>query len=316
MRAYVTDHLGRDWLLPELTAWRMEYTAGVPCDSVWVRCPWEQGSGTGPAHWVGFYAVHEGERVFTGVVDECQFTQSASGSVLEVSGRGMAARLLDNEALGQDYGTATQADIIRDHVMPYGIETAPGGVLPAVSQFSVAAGSSEWSVVYDFARYHGGVAPRFDRWGRLVLTGWTDSRELLVGDGAPVTELVCRDRRYGVLSQVLVRDRFSGNIQKVDNEAFLVAGGSARRVVTMPGRSNYKTMRYTGRFQLDKSASELERLEITVAQPFCAWPGDLVRVQRSNWERNGLYRAVQTTVGMDGNGYWTRMELAAPDFVV
>ena len=111
--------------------------------------------------------------------------------------------------------------------------------------------------------------------------------------------------------QVLVRDRFSGNIQTVDNEAFLAVGGSARRVVTMPGRSNYKTMRYTGRFQLDKSASELERLEITVAQPFCAWPGDLVRVQRSNWERNGLYRAVQTTVGMDGNGYWTRMELAA-----
>ena len=137
-----------------------------------------------------------------------------------------------------------------------------------------------------------------------------------MGDGAPVTELACRDRRYGVLSRVMVRDRFSGNIQTVDNEDFLTAGGSARRVVTMPGRSNYKSMRYTGRFQLDKSASELERLEITVAQPFCVWPGDLVRVQRSNWERNGLFLVVQTTVGMDGNGCWTRMELASPDFVV
>ena len=32
----------------------------------------------------------------------------------------MAALLLDNEALGQDYGTATLEDILRDHVAPMG----------------------------------------------------------------------------------------------------------------------------------------------------------------------------------------------------
>ena len=32
-----------------------------------------------------------------------------------------------------------QADILRDHVTPYGIQTAPGASLPAVSQFSVAS---------------------------------------------------------------------------------------------------------------------------------------------------------------------------------
>ena len=299
-----------------LTAWRLEYTSGVPCDSFWLRCPWEGGSGTSPADWVTFSAHREGERVFTGVVDECQVSLSASGGMLEVSGRGMAALLLDNEALGQDYSTATQADILRDHVTPYGIEVVPGTPLPAVSQFSVATGSSEWSVVYDFTRYHGGVVPRFDREGQLVLGGWTDSQERIVGDGARVTELVCRDKRYGALSQVLVRDRFSGVVQTVENKEFLAAGGRARRVVTMPGRSSYKAMRYTGQFQLDKSAAELERLEVTVGEPFAAWPGDLVRLQRSGWERNGLYRAAQVTVGLDAKGYWTRMELARPDFVV
>ena len=316
MRGYVTDARGETWILPELTAWQMEYTSGVPCDSFWLRCPWEAGGGTDPARWVGFAAEHEGERVFTGVVDECQISLDQSGRVLEVSGRSMAALLLDNEALGQDYGTATQADILRDHVTPYGIQTAPGAGLPPVSQFSVATGSSEWSVVYEFARYHGGVAPRFDRQGRLVLTGWTDAEERLVGDGAPVTRLCCRDKRYGVLSQVLVRDRFSGAVQKVENRAFLEDGGKARRVLTMPGRSNYKAMRYSGQFQLDRSAAELERLEVTVAQPFCAWPGDLVRLQRSGWDRCGLYRAAGTVTGMDSRGYWTRMELARPDFVV
>jgi hypothetical protein len=312
----VTDAKGAQWRLPVPTAWRMEYTVGTPCDSFWLRCPWETGSGTDPAEWVRFTADHGGERVFTGVVDECQLSLDRQGGVLEVSGRGMAALLLDNEALGQDYGVATQEDILRDHVTPYGISAAPGASLPSVSQFSVSTGSSEWSVVYEFARYYGGVAPRFDRQGRLVLTGWADGQEKQVGDAAPVTALVCRDRRYGVLSQVLVRDRYSGAVQTVNNEAFSALGGSARRVVTMPGRSGYKAMRYTGQFQLDKSASELERLEVTVAQPFCAWPGELVRVQRSGWERNGLFRVAQATAAMDGTGYWTELELARPDFVV
>ena len=61
-----------------LTAWRLEYTSGVPCDSFWLRCPWEGGSGTSPADWVTFSAHREGERVFTGVVDECQVSLSAS----------------------------------------------------------------------------------------------------------------------------------------------------------------------------------------------------------------------------------------------
>lgn len=316
MRGSVTDFRGERWTLPAPTAWRLEYTAGVPCDSFWLRCPWEAGGPTSPAGWVGYQADWEGERVFTGVVDECRVSQSAAGGVLELSGRGLAALLLDNEALGQDYQTATQEDILRNHVEPYGIVAAPGADLPAVSQFSVATGSSEWSVVYEFAQYYGGVAPRFDRLGRLVLAGWTQGQELLLGDGAPVTELACRDRRYGVLSQALVRDRYSGEIHAVDNRPFLTAGGRARRVVTMPGRSNYKAMRYTGQFQLNRSAAGLERLEVKVAQPFCAWPGDLVRVQRSGWERNGLYRTAGAAVGMDSSGAWTRLELARPDFVV
>jgi prophage tail gpP-like protein len=289
---------------------------GSPCDSFWLRCPWEAGGPTSPADWARFTADHQGERVFTGVVDECQVSQSASGGLLEVSGRGMAALLLDNEALGQDYLTATLQDILRDHVAPYGIETAAGAKLPAVTQFSVSAGSSEWSVLYEFARYYGGVAPRFDREGKLVLTGWPDRQEILLNDSAPVTELVCRDKRYGVLSQVLVRDRYSGDIQTVDNKRFLAEGGKARRVVTMPGRSSYKTMRYTGQFQLEKSAAELVRQEITVAQAFCAWPGDLVRLKRSNWDRNGLYRVVQATAGMDSGGAWTKLELADVDVVI
>ena len=315
MRGYVTDAEGRNWILPELTAWKMEYTPGVPCDSFWLRCPWEMGSGTMPDQWVGFYAQHEGERVFTGLVDECQVSLNHRGGVLEIAGRGMAARLLDNEALGQDYEVASPEDILKDHIYPYGIQVDVGEDLKPVSRFSVSTGSSEWSVIYEFARYYCGISPRFDRWGRLVLKKWEDSECWLLGDGAPITELVCKDTRYGVLSQVLVRDRFSGAVETVENPEFADLGGVARRIITMPGRSNYKEMRYSGQFQLDRSEGERIRLEVTVAQPFCAWPGELVQLQRSGWERNGTYRVINSVVSMDENGCQTKLELARPDYV-
>ena len=71
-----------------------------------------------------------------------------------------------------------------------------------------------------------------------------------------------------------------------------------------------------GRFQLERAKGERIRLEVEIGEAFSAWPGELVRVQRSGWDRNGLYRVAQSTVGMDSRGYWTRLELAPPDFVV
>lgn len=316
MTACVIDGKGERWTLPRLLAWRLEYTAGVPCDSFWVRCAWDADNSTRPEEWVRFEAAYQGERVFTGVVDECEVSITSKGRVLEVSGRGMAALLLDNEALGQDYQIATQKDIVRDHVRPYGISVAPGASLRAVSQFSVSTGSSEWAVVYEFARYYGGIAPRFDREGRLVLTGWDDKTERVIDDSAPLISLVRRDRRYGVLSQVLMRDRWSGAVERVANKEFAAAGGQARRIITMPTRSSYKDMRYSGQFQLDKSASEWKRMEVTVGQPFCVWPGELVKVSRKGLDWNGQYRAAEVTVGMDSGGRWSKIELASPDFTV
>ncbi len=316
MTAYVTDAKQVRWALPRPVAWRLEYTAGVPCDSFWLRCVWDENNTTRPEDWVGFTAEYQGERVFTGVVDECEVSVTGQGRLLELSGRGMAALLLDNEALGQDYQVATQLDIIRDHVKPYGISVASKGKLPPVSQFSVSTGSSEWSVVYEFARYYGGVAPRFDREGRLVLTGWDDSEERVVDDSVPLISLVRRDKRYGVLSQVMIRDRWGGTAETVTNKKFAAAGGRARRIITLPAKNASMSMRYSGQFQLDKSASELFRMEVTIGQPFCAWPGDLVTVRRKGLDWNGQYRAVQVTVGMDSAGRWSRLELADPDFTV
>ncbi len=246
----------------------------------------------------------------------CPRGRPAAGPYCAGRGRGMAARLLDNEALSQDYEIATLADILRDHVTPYGVAVGAQDAMGAVSQFSVAAGSSEWSVLYDFARYYNGIYPRFDQLGRLILTPWSNEARVALDSTVPVTRLVCRDRRYGVLSQVVVRDRYQNWTETVNNPSFQALGGQRRQVITMPGKGQYQAMRYSGQFQLEQSAAEQLRLEVEVPKLFFAKPGDLVQLAQPDWGRNGQYRVAQAQVGQDERGAWTVLELAPPDMVL
>lgn len=307
---------GRKILLPDVRQWKMEYAGGVPCDSFEMECLWEPGEAGALSEAVRFSAVEDGETVFTGVLDEFECGWDENGGRLALAGRGMAALLLDNEALGCDYQVATLADILRDHVAPYGIQTAETAGLPAVPGFSVATGSSEWQVLYEFCRYYGGVTPRFDRKGRLITAPWRDGAYLEVGESTAVTALAWRERRYGVLSEVLVRDRTTEQVQQVVNQNFSQQGGMCRRVLTMPGRSSYQAMRYSGEYQLQRSAEERRRVELELPGAFRAWPGDLVQL---NWKKNvcqGLWRVVESTCGLDGNGTYTKLTLGEPDAVL
>ena len=253
--------------------------------------------------------------MFTGVVDECEVSLTAEGCFLELSGRGMAALLLDNEALGQDYQLATLADILRGHVTPYGIEAVGGGQLSHVSNFRVDTGSSEWTVLEEFLRESGGGLPRFDEFGRLILSDFEDRDTLSIGADTPISSLLRRDRRYGVLSQVLVRDRYSGAVQKVENEEFSALGGAARRVLTMPGHANSAAMAEAGLEQLKRSARAWQEVEVILPLPFAAMPGQIVKLERGGLDHNGTYRVARVAVGMDKNGYWSRLTLQKPEYV-
>ena len=315
MRAFVTDASGTVWELPPAGDWEMAFGTGTPCDSFVYRCPWAMGLGMEPENWVGFHAEHDGRRVFTGVVDECEISLTGRGCELELSGRGMAALLLDNEALGQDYQLATLEDILRDHVAPYGIETVCTAALPHAARFRVETGSSEWTALESFLRAVGGGAPRFDSRGRLILGGWEEDGCLRIGGELPVTRLCRRDKRCGVLSEILVRDRYSGAVQTVSNEAFVRRGGRARRVLTMPGHASPGQMQRRGSEQLERSARESLEIEVTVPAPFWAMPGQRVNIERYNCDFNGMYRTAKSETGGDASGYWTRLTLRPVDRV-
>ncbi|MEO2860867.1 hypothetical protein [Flavonifractor plautii] len=303
---------GRRIRLPDAVEWQFQYGCGTPCDSFQLTCLWEPDSGNDLTEAVSFTAEENGERLFTGVVDECERGWDTAGGTLTVAGRGMAARLLDNEALGADYQVATVEDILRDHVAPYGIEIVRGAELPPVPGFSVDAGSSEWQVVYEFCRYYGGIAPRFDRLGRLVLAPWEEGRRLVLGADAAVTSFRLREQRYGVLSEVLVRDRTTEEVQRVADEDFLRRGGRCRRVLTMPGKSSYQAMRYSGAYQLARAREELRQAELELPEAFAAWPGELVELNLAKGTGRGLWRVRESVCGLTAAGTYTRLTLGEP----
>lgn len=302
--------------LPEPLAWRLEYGLGSPCDSFWVKIPWTSGQEDKLADAIRLTVTEDGEALFTGVMDECECRWSREGCTAELSGRGMQALLLDNQAGAADFGFATQADILRRYVTPYGIALGEPAELPGVRGFSVASGSSCWKVLYQFARYYAGVTPRFNRKGELLLSGWKSTKTVRLDETAPVTELVLRDRRYGVLSQVTVKDVTGWNSQTQVNRSFLNRGGCCSRVMLMPKDTGYQTRRYNARFQLDRSAAELQRIEVTATLPFCAWPGDLVQLTRPGWSRNGRYRVLESTAFRDKTGEGTTLILGDPNAVL
>lgn len=307
---------GTDLELPTAVSWKLCYGTDTPCDSFFLRCLWERGQEKALSAACRFFAQWEGERVFTGVVDEYAVICGKDGLYLELSGRGMAALLLDNEALPAEYQRCTRADIVADHVAPYGVEAVGGQGLPAVNGFTVSSAESEWSVVRRFACYYGGVVPRFDRMGRLVLDHPQDTEEVRVSDGDPVIGWEYREERHGVLSHVAVRRRTSQGTQWVSDPAFQAQGGRARKVITVPNTTGSSAMRYTADYQLRAARRERVRMRLSVAGGFLAWPGQLVSVELSGCGANGRYRAAQTEVSCGAGGLTTTLVLGEMDAMI
>lgn len=300
---------GAAYALPTLLRWDLEYTGSVPCDSLSVTCLYDGEMGDVLPKATRFTAFQDGEVMLRGVVDAYEISLSQQGLLATVEGRGMAALLVDNESEALTYERALLAEILGNHVSPYGISVDTRRELSG-GNYVVSSGSSQWKALQGFTHRYGGFDPYFTREGVLVTDPlWGSGKELRVDDGSPLLSLRKREDRYGVISEVLIQDKVQGVSHRVKNAAFLAAGGRRRHVLYMP-RSTPDARRYTGEYQIAQSA--LEQLEIAVELPraFAAFPGDRAVLQLSRLNLAGSYDVVRSRSRMDGDGERTELVLS------
>ena len=285
MTGYVKNAAGDLFALPPLLEWEVLRCGGEDgCDSFYCIFAAEAADAAVLEGALTFHAAHEGETVFTGVVDEVSVRLSEAGRVGRIDGRGMCARLIDNQTRSADYDSAQLADILRDYVSPYGI-TAIAAHLPPVERFSVDTGDTCRQAVWGYVRHAGGEAPRFDAEGRLLI-GQKGNRFTL-SDAAAPTEAAFTRTRYGVLSQVVeVRAGTGADVRVTENDAF--SGLPARKVTVISGNT-LRAERRTGAQHIARSERDSRCVQVHLPGVFLAEPDDICTLNLPNLGISGNF---------------------------
>lgn len=297
-KLYTADH--QIFELPPLLSWRVTHTGTVPCDSFSVTFVYQKEMAQALKTAAGFVAEEEGEVMLRAVVDEYTVDLDGNGLTATVSGRGYAARLLDNESRPVTYQQATLAEILQNHAEPYGITCGEIAEVRAASAYTVAAGSSQWKAVESFCRACGGFVPRFSREGELLASPEREGRTLSIGEGDPVLACTLREDHYGVLTEALVIDKTQNQEFSVKNQEMIDKGGQCRRVLYTPGQSTWAAMRYTGEYQIQRSGEDAWTAEVTLPGSFLAFPGDRVSLSLERMGLSGTFRVAEAENRFDG----------------
>lgn len=290
-RIYTADH--QIYELPPLLSWRVTHTGTVPCDSFSVTFVYRKEMARALRMAAGFVAEENGRTMLRAVVDEYTVDLDSGGLTAAVSGRGYAARLLDNESRPVTYQGCTLEEILRNHVTPYGVSCAEVANIRAGSVYTVAAGTSQWKAVESFCRTYGNFSPRFSREGVLLAGPEKAGRTVSIGDGDPVLACTLREDHYGVLTEALVIDKVQNRSYSVENPEMTAKGGQCRRVIYTPGQSTWAAMRYTGEYQIQRSKEDEWSLEVTLPGRFLAFPGDRAEVSLERIGVSGTFRVAE-----------------------
>lgn len=311
MDAYIIDRDGTETKLPALLSWDVCHGFGEPCDYFDISFQYEENMLPALASACRFRAEHEGETVFFGVVDEYEISLDEKGRTCLLSGRSLEALLLDNEAEAATYELISLDTVIREHVTPYGIADVDRRAMPPLSAFSVSTGDSEWSVLKRFCRFSADIQPYFDKGGRLKLKE-PDGKSIVISKSSEILSASLTDERYGIISEVLVKSRYTGRSYTERNEKFIARGGCARQVLTVPRNSGADKMRYTGRYQIRESEKDKRRLVLCLPEPFAASPGDRAELDGALFGLRGELLVTKSRCTASAAGYGTTLTLEVP----
>lgn len=295
--------------LPELLECSVCCTGGVPGDSFSATCIYTPEMAQA-VHRAASFLIWEGDWLLLhGIVDEYTIEQSGRGRTVSFQGRGYICRLLDNESRSVTYQTADLREILRNHVIPYGIPCNEIASVKAAGSYTVSAGKSQWSVLTDFCETYGGFLPRFARSGEMFAVPENGGAVFSIGNETTLLSLTKRGDHYGVLSEVVVVDKTRGVSYVVKNQDFIDRCGVRRRIIYTPGQSTWAAMRYTGEYQIARSKEN--EVEITVVLPGLQRvdAADTVCMQRDDCGIYGEYRVAEVEHRLDETGEKTLLTL-------
>lgn len=79
--------------------------------------------------------------------------------------------------------------------------------------------------------------------------------------------------------------------------------------MTQPGKGAYQGLRYSGQFQLDRSAEERFRAEITLPGSYFCEPGDRVSLHLTRPAIQGVWTVRETEAVLDEKGQRVKLTL-------
>lgn len=176
------------------------------------------------------------------------------------------------------YYSAGLETVLEKYVRPYGITGIRQSCKPGGIPLTVSSGESAWRALEAYMRFSCGVSPRFLRDGTLLL-GSEQGRRLKIGAETGVFDLSYSRRRYGVISEVLVKSKATGAVSRVLNQERLDEGGACRRIINVPRNTRFDAMRLTGEYQISASKEKERVIRLTLAEQFAAFPGDAAELR-------------------------------------
>ena len=299
MTGIVKSAKGEASQLPTLLQWSVKRTDGEPCDSFSVQFACGKETKAVLEQAAEFQAYEKGKLVFTGFVDDFELRLGKDGALAEVTGRGMAAKLMDMQTAAAEYVSAQLTDILNAYVRPCGVLKIDAEKMGPVSNFVVQTGATCYQALAGFCRHSAEIYPRFLADGTLVLKKEAPGKDITLSGGILRAQYV--RNRYGVAArQVLINTR-NGARQEASYAAFQAVGGTRVQYAGRTGDKIRATFR-TAKQRLDDTKRDEKLLYVTCAGSFLAEPLDRVSLSVPALGVSGTFTVQEVQSNCDETG--------------
>lgn len=295
--------------LPELLTWRLIHTDGSSADSFELSFPTDPDLFSALRSTRELRCMENGEVRFRGVVDEVESLWE-NAFVTTLCGRGLAAKLMDNQVEGAEFYTLDLDTVLRRYVRPYGISAISTKGGPWRGQLlSVGAGNTGWQVLQGFCLHAGAPQPRFLTDGTLYIGSGMGQHTVQDAEILSVARRLCR---YGVISSQKVIDLSHIATRTAENPALSALDIASHRVTARSGPFTRITER-SARQRLEASAKKLDTVEAVLPGYHPAQPCDRVFLKLPALGLDGECIVTEVCRHFDGKKETTMLSMQAKE---